>query len=344
MTVCMLLLTAIALASAAYVLRPVIVPFILALLFTYCLAPIIDFQMRLLRVPRIVAIGLTAVLGVVLLLGLVAIVSMAVNHMMDNAEDYQKQMTALFDRFDDWPLLEKWGLKEEGATLETQVLDRLSASFGSLMSMLASSLLGVLSNALMVLIFMIFLLFGQGRTGGKAGELLHEIERSIKGYAAGMVLLSGIMGVAIGLILMLLGLPAAYAWIFGFLAAILNFIPNIGPVVATLLPAPVVFLDPNFPLWAAICAIAIPGAIQFIVGNVVQPKVFGSSLDLHPVVVLMTLIFFGMIWGIVGMFLATPITAVLKIILEKAEYTRPFAQLLAGRLDGVMAMAQIDEE
>jgi AI-2 transport protein TqsA len=84
---------------------------------------------------------------------------------------------------------------------------------------------------------------------------------------------------------------------------------------------------------AKILAIAIPGAIQFVTGNIIQPRFMGSALDLHPVIVLMALIFFGMIWGIVGAFLAVPITAVIRIVLEKIPDTRPVAELLAGRLD-----------
>jgi AI-2 transport protein TqsA len=60
----------------------------------------------------------------------------------------------------------------------------------------------------------------------------------------------------------------------------------------------------------------------------------GESLDLHPIVILLGLIFFGMIWGIVGMILATPIVAVLKIVLERSELTSPVARLLAGKLEG----------
>ncbi len=82
-----------------------------------------------------------------------------------------------------------------------------------------------------------------------------------------------------------------------------------------------------------ILAIAIPGAIQFGIGSLLEPKVMGRSLDLHPVVVLLGLIFFGMIWGIVGMILATPIVAVTKIILERIDETAPVAELLAGRMD-----------
>ena len=78
-------------------------------------------------------------------------------------------------------------------------------------------------------------------------------------------------------------------------------------------------------------AIAVPAAIQAVMGNLVEPRMMGDSLDLHPVTILMSLIFWGMLWGVVGMLLATPITAVLKIFLERFEGTRPLANLLAGR-------------
>ena len=68
-----------------------------------------------------------------------------------------------------------------------------------------------------------------------------------------------------------------------------------------------------------------------IVGNVVEPKLLGDSLELHPITVLLSLIFWGMIWGIAGMLLAAPITAVLKILLENIEITKPFAKLLEGK-------------
>ena len=80
-------------------------------------------------------------------------------------------------------------------------------------------------------------------------------------------------------------------------------------------------------------AFLIPGVIQFAVGNVVEPKIMGRSLDLHPVAVLLGLIFFGMIWGIIGMILATPIVAITKIVLERIELTAPVVRLLAGKFD-----------
>jgi AI-2 transport protein TqsA len=134
---------------------------------------------------------------------------------------------------------------------------------------------------------------------------------------------------------MLALLNVEYAFLFGFLAFLLNFIPNIGSIIATLLPVPVVLLSPELSVTAKVLALALPAVFQFLLGNVVQPKIQGSMLELHPVAVLMALIFFGMIWGISGAFLAAPITAVIKIILERIPETRPMADLLAGNLDAL---------
>ena len=74
-----------------------------------------------------------------------------------------------------------------------------------------------------------------------------------------------------------------------------------------------------------------------MLGNLIEPRVIGESMDLHPVTVLLALIVWGMLWGVVGMILATPLTAVMKIFFERVEYTRPLGDLLAGRLDRLQA-------
>ena len=72
--------------------------------------------------------------------------------------------------------------------------------------------------------------------------------------------------------------------------------------------------------------------IQFTVGQIIEPKVMGYDLDLHPVTLLCCLIFWGLVWGVVGMFLAVPITAVIKFVLDKLPTTKAAAELMAGRL------------
>jgi AI-2 transport protein TqsA len=121
------------------------------------------------------------------------------------------------------------------------------------------------------------------------------------------------------------------AWLFAFLVFLLCYIPNIGSIIATLLPIPVAvtqFHDPGM----IVAAIAIPGAIHMTIGNFVAPKMMGRGLELHPVTVLLALAFWGLLWGIVGMVLAIPIVASLRIVLSRFSTTRPLANLLAGEL------------
>jgi AI-2 transport protein TqsA len=90
-----------------------------------------------------------------------------------------------------------------------------------------------------------------------------------------------------------------------------------------------------------ISVIAVTSTIQLISGNIVEPKLMGNSSDLHPVTILLALMFWGMMWGVIGMFLATPITSALKIVLERIESTRPLAALMAGRFGSPESLGHV---
>jgi AI-2 transport protein TqsA len=136
-------------------------------------------------------------------------------------------------------------------------------------------------------------------------------------------------GIGVWLILTLLGVEMAL--VFGLFAFLLNFVPNVGSLVATLMPLPIVLLG-DYSTSVQVLAIILPGGVQFMVGNWLEPKLLGDSMDLHPVTILLALIFWGMVWGLVGALLATPLTAIVRILLDKEEITRPVAELMAGRL------------
>ena len=91
---------------------------------------------------------------------------------------------------------------------------------------------------------------------------------------------------------------------------------------------------------SAIFCFVIIVAIQFISGNVIEPRIMGKSFDVSPVVLLLALMFFGLIWGIVGMFLATPVVSIVKIVMQQRQATRPFAELMAGRLDVIESIQE----
>ena len=112
---------------------------------------------------------------------------------------------------------------------------------------------------------------------------------------------------------------------------VLNFIPSVGSIIATLLPMPFVLLNPEMTTTDVTLILVICGVIQLVIGNVLEPRIMGNSLEMHPITILITLVFWGTLWGVPGMFLATPLTAVMCILMNEFKPTKQFAALLAGR-------------
>jgi AI-2 transport protein TqsA len=326
-TICLLILTAIGIGAALYFLRPVLIPFVLAIFLVHCLAPVIDVQTRHLPIGRPVAVINTLLIGcIVLVLGW-SVVWTSVSEFSAGAQDYESQFEGLAETVAGWLPLEAMGIDD--AELE-ELMRFPREQVRTIVGSLILSIRGVLETGLLVAIFMIFMIAGSSTRAPVTEGLWAEIEHRVRRYIVTKMIVSAVTGIIVAVVLMLLGVP--FAFVFGVLAFMLNFIPSIGSFIATLLPLPVVLLSTDLSVAAKVMAIVIPGAVQFSVGNIIEPKVMGGSLGLHPVVILLGLIFFGMIWGIIGMILATPIVAVVKIILDRVTITAPMGELLAGRL------------
>jgi len=140
-------------------------------------------------------------------------------------------------------------------------------------------------------------------------------------------LISLLTGVLVALSLYLLQAPFPFLW--GLLAFLLNFIPNIGSIVAGIPPILVTLFDSGSITKTLMVAVAFI-VIQIVVGNFVEPKVLGKGLDLSPLIVLLSLLFWGWLWGIPGMLLSVPLTAALKISMEQFDRTKPLAILLGA--------------
>lgn len=327
-TIALFVLAAVALGAALRWLRPVMIPFVLAVFFASGLMPLVRLQMRRLRMPRGAAIAATLLLSLVLFTGVGLLVSASVRELAASADRYQAEVASLTARVAEALPLERFGI-EPGGILAPLSQVPVSALGGMLVAT-TNAILDLLSNSALVFLFVVYLLIaasaGPERREGLVGQIGRQVERYLLTKAA--------VSAATGLLtwLVLAGIGVDLALVFGLLAFLLNFIPSIGSVIATLLPLPVVIVSPDLGTGAAVAAIAIPGAIQFTIGNVIEPRILGSSMDLHPVTILLALILWGMLWGVVGMFLATPITAVMRILFERLELTRPLAGLLAGRL------------
>lgn len=330
-TGCLLVLAAITVAAAMKLFSAVIIPFVMAIFLTFCFAPVIELQIKFFRLPRFIALTTTIVFVCMALLLAGIMISASVKQISDNRVAYELQIRNLLDKAIEAIPDEKLDLDIEN--LSRSMYEMLSNTAKKIFTGTVTGILSVLSNGILVVIFMVFMLTGKDIKKIKKGSLRSIIESQIQRYTFTMLITSGITGFLVGLTLKVLGVD--FAWMFGFLAFLLNFIPNIGSIIATIFPIPVVLLSPELSIAAKVLAIVIPSVIQFVVGNLMQPKMLGQSLDLHPVTILLALIFFGAIWGIIGMLLAAPITAAMKILLEKFEYTKNIARLMAGQLESL---------
>ena len=327
-TVCLVILTAIGVAGAVFYLRPVLIPFILAVFIALSLSAVVEFLVQRLRVPRSLALLATLALGGLAFLLVGGVISASVTQLRNNSGVYLGQLTQLIEQI-------RALLPDElAARIESWDVDTLSeiprSVIGTLLGATSSAILDILSQSVIVLVFVAFLMIGGDWSREDTG-LWGEIQSRVRHYLAVTAGLSALTGGLVWMTLALLGVPLAMA--FGLFSFLLNFIPSIGSVIAVLLPLPVVLMNPDISSTSALLAIGIPSLIQFGIGNGLAPKVLGDALDLHPVVILLALIFWGTLWGVIGMLLATPITASMKILFSRLESTHVLAEILAGRLE-----------
>jgi len=322
-TVSLVILAAAAITAALAFTRAVMVPFVLAIFLAYLLAPLVELLQNRLRVPRALAIfcALLVAGGLLTLLGV--LITTSTKGLLESADIYR-------DRLAQWAelglvFLERLGVDTTGITVP-ETIQRLPVS--RLVRGVAETALGLVTSGGLVLIFLIYLLSGRRRAGQRS-EVSAEIDKSVRRYIVLKVGTSAATGILVGIILSLFGLDLAV--VFGILAFFLNFIPSIGSIIATLLPIPIAIIQFDS-AWPILGVFAFPGLVQMAIGNGIEPVIMGQRLDLHPITVLLALLFWGLLWGVVGMLLAAPMTAVIRIVLDRVETTRPMADLLAGRL------------
>lgn len=190
------------------------------------------------------------------------------------------------------------------------------------------TLLNLISSTVLTSIFVGFMLAGRDPYKVSKG-IYAEIDRNVRKYIATKFFISAITGLLVWGCLAMIGMQ--FASMFGLIAFCLNFIPSIGSIIATLLPIPIAIVQFDSPLMITM-AIVLPGAVQMTMGNVIEPKIMGDGLQLHPATILLALAFFGMLWGPVGMLLAAPITASVRIVLMRFKTTQPIGRLMAGVL------------
>ncbi len=318
-------------------LRTIFIPMIFAVLLSIMLRPAIKLLRRI-RIPQ--GLGLAIMMLVVFFVFYLAglIVYSSSTRFVREFPKYEASMDKTIAT-----TLETLNINIEGIQEYLQNIDWNKTlgkySLSSTVSSTLGSFLTFLGNVLLIIIFTIFILSGQLKMGDKlkrafpqprAAEIIgiiKTIEQRVQIYLINKLLISlatAIVGMGF-IILFKVDFPIFSAVII----FALNFIPNIGSVIATIFPILICFLEYGYTLRVpglAVCLIAA----QMVFGNAIEPLVLGKGLNLSPLVVILSLIFWGWVWGIIGMVLAVPLTSTLVIIFEHIDPLRPIAVLVGG--------------
>ncbi|MBN1987479.1 MAG: AI-2E family transporter [Prolixibacteraceae bacterium] len=315
--------------------QSIIIPFILATLFWFTIRVIKKILSKvpfISRWPKWLLTLISSVLLLSFLIFAVEIISANIQHISETLPVYEKNVNKITQSIN----------QQFDVDLRIMLNDfAKDLNFGDILSKIFSALTSMFGNAFTVLLYLIFLLleepifpkkiramYPDNKKYSQVIELINKIDHSIGNYIALKTMVSLLTGFFSYFALLFIGVDAPFFW--SFLIFILNFIPTIGSLIATIFPAIFAMLQYG-EFTPGILVLAIVGAIQLIIGNLVEPRVMGNSLNISPLVVFLTLSLWGVMWGVIGMLLSVPITVILIIIMSKFPGTRPFAILLSQK-------------
>lgn len=169
-------------------------------------------------------------------------------------------------------------------------------------------------------------LFPDKERAENVGEIVASIRRSVHHYMLVKTGVSALTGLVVYVILRLFGLD--FAETLAILTFLLNFIPNVGTIIATALPVLIALVQ--FESWPPVIALlVVVGTVQFLLGNILDPMLMGRTLQMSSFAIVLSLTLWSAMWGVVGMFLAVPIMAMVMIVCVHVPALRPFAVLLS---------------
>lgn len=345
----LVILAVIACCAVLYWLRDILTPLALAVF----LAVMIDGFVRVLRarlpwLPNRAALPVAIVLSILLFGGAAFVIA-------DNATNFAGQLVTYTPRLNNL-------IAQVAGMVGIDVPPTINELFRQLdptkyLGDVARYLQGFASDAFFVLIYLGFIiasrhgferkivgLFPHREERQEAMDAFLRIRHGVERYLWVQTVTGLMLAVGSWVAMALVGLDNAVFW--AFLIFIASYIPIVGGVVG--IAAPPIFALIQFEsYWPAAILLAALQAIQFVVGNVIQPRMQGQSLNMDPVAVLLALAFWGAIWGPAGMFLSTPLAVMAMVILAQFQGTRWVAVLLSadgepGKLKDRAANSQTD--
>lgn len=317
--------------------KPLLMPMIFAILLAFILYPLAN-KLERWKLPRVPATILAMLITIVMLTGIGVLFASQFYALFAEYELFQKRFLDASNQLIKWTKEQPWLMnnmdeliaKGSNALLKTgqQVVS------GTIVS--GTVFLGYTGMVLVyVFLFLLyrtaFKQFVIARFNEKKQPeieiMIRKAQKIVQHYVYGLLLSMFVLGSILSVALYAVGIP--HAFLFGYFAALLTIIPYIGTTLGGLLPffyALLHFGD----WWHPVAVVIIYQLVQLLESNFITPKIVGSQVSINALVAIVVLIFGGLFWGIPGMVLSIPITALTKVMLETFEVTRPYAFLLSN--------------
>lgn len=307
-----------------------ILPFLLSTFITIMCNPLVK-KADSYNIPKWISVSTVIMIFVTLVMVLAGLVGSSLNELTALLPEYKEQLNEKFT----WLVSKLNDLNIQlSSDLVLEYFDPSAAM--DLATNMFSSLSGAMANLFLIIITVVFMLFEASGLPRKIHLALddpemrlNQIEKfisSVNSYIAIKAAVSVLTGVLVSIMLWAFGLDFYLLW--GVLAFLLNFIPNIGSMLAAI-PAVLLALIQLNPLSAGLIGLGYV-LINTVMGNIIEPRYLGKGLGLSTLVVFLSLIFWGWLFGTVGMLLSVPLTMIIKIGLENSDEGRWFAVMLSS--------------
>lgn len=330
------LLSLVIIVYGLHMLEGLLIPLVFAILFAVLLFPLVQ-RLENWKVPRVLSIVLCLLLFLAILTGLFYGISVQISSFAEVLPKFAQRGNEYIDSIQTFAD-ERLNINRQRQI--TEVKKYLSQGLAEGGTILTSTLLAttnIITNLFLVLIFAFFFLlyrdffrsffykaFSDLRRS-KVDSVMKGIYEVVKDYLAGLVLVILIIGTLMTVGLLILGVD--YAIFFGFFGACLVLIPYFGLSMGSLLPAAYTLVTQDNPL-KALGVIGVFLFVQTLEGNFITPYIIGSKVSINPLAAIVVLILWENIWGLPGLVLALPLTAILKVIFDEVDSLKPYGFLI----------------
>lgn len=333
--ICVILVTAV-----LKVTSEVLLPVIIAIMLSFVFQPVLVFFKKKFHIPNVLGIVIIFLILFAAIFFIGNLLFSSIKTIISVYPKYEERFVYVYKA-----VAEIFHLSYDN---ESSLIANLWNQLGirnaiqSLGFKLSNSLIDFAKNLTVIALFVIFFLSEtnlfkekaivalEGKSSGKIISMTKDIILQVTRYLSVKFFISLLTGIFVFLGTMVIGLDFPIIW--GFLAFVLNFIPNFGSIISGIVTIIFSILQfwpsPGPVIWVSFVMLSV----NMILGNFVEPKVQGRSLGLSPFVIIVSLSIWGWIWGFMGMILAVPVTVILKIVCENIEFLKPISILMGSKI------------